>query len=318
MERIDSLNRFDLPYDWLEKVSGIKERRISPDGISPSDMAVVAAKEALDRASLNPSELDVIIYAGVIRDYYVEPATAHAVQAKLGASKAVVFDVSNACHGFMNGIHLMDALIATGQARRGLVVSGEQNKILIGQSLEALGRCKKEDFKQLASGLTLGDAGAAAVMGPKLGPDSGFLGFMLQSQGQHADLCTCGGPNAQMQSLLLTDMVAITAASTNLSTAMFKEFMGQRLKWGVEELSRCFIHQIGKKSFKLHSEILGIPTGIMPDTVTTMGNITTATIPLNIHNALITNEIAAGDKVLLSGVGSGVSLSQAGMVWDAA
>ncbi len=104
---------------------GVRERRVSPDDWLPSDLAVAAAKDALDDAELLPKDLDAIIYAGAVRDY-IEPATAHAVQEKLGAHNAIAFDVSNACLGFMSAIHLMDALIATGQARRGLVVSGEQ------------------------------------------------------------------------------------------------------------------------------------------------------------------------------------------------
>ncbi len=128
LEYLDSENRFRIATDWLEKVMGVRERRVSPDNWFPSDLAVSAAKDALEDAQLLPREIDTVIYAGVVRDY-IEPATGHVVQEKLGADKAIAFDVSNACLGFMSAMHLMDALIATGQARRGLIVTGEQGFI---------------------------------------------------------------------------------------------------------------------------------------------------------------------------------------------
>ena len=118
MEQFDSERRFNVSFDWLERAMGIEERRKTPDGMLPSDMAALAALEALNMADLKPARLDAIIYAGVCRDYLLEPATAHVVQDKIKAYNAVAFDVSNACHGFMSSIHLMDALIATGQVRR--------------------------------------------------------------------------------------------------------------------------------------------------------------------------------------------------------
>lgn len=317
MEQIDSVNRFGVAHDWLEKVTGITEKRVTPDSVMPSDMAVCAAKEAIEHAALLPKQIDAIIYCGATRDYSVEPATAHMVQAKLGAMNAVAFDVTNACHGFMNGIHLMDALIATGQVRRGLVVTGEQGKLFTRKAIAALNATDaRNDLIRLAAGMTLGDAGAALVMGPKLGPDTGFMGFMLQSQGQYANFCTAGG--LLQDGPVITDMPAIVGQSAKLVTAMFGELMHKRLKWRVEDLSKYMIHQVGGKIFKLHSQLMGIPLEIMPKTVATMGNLITANIPVTLHNCIVNQELSDGNKIYLSGVGSGISISQAGLIWDAA
>jgi 3-oxoacyl-[acyl-carrier-protein] synthase-3 len=316
MQEIDSENRYGLSYGWLERVTGIREKRVTPPGVLPSDMAVKAAQEALERSQILPNEIDAIIYTGLTRDY-LEPATAHIVQAKLGANNATVFDVSNACHGFMNGIHLMDALIATGQVRRGLVVTGEQGSLFTRKAVTALKESnEKQLLTELAAGFTLGDAGAAMLMGPKLGPDSGFMGFMLQSQGQHAGFCTSGAP--MQEGPLLTDMPAIISESTKLIAGMFQEFLYKRLKWRIEDLSKYVIHQVGGKAFKLHSDILGVPLDIMPKTVSTLGNLITANIPLCVNNFYTDQEVNSGSKIYLSGVGSGISLSQAGLIWEAA
>ncbi len=317
MQEIDSKNRLGVSYDWLERVTGVHEKRVTPEGVLPSDMAATAAREAMERAGVGPKEIDAIVYTGTTRDFLIEPSTAHVVQAKLGATNAVAFDVTNACHGFMNGIHLMDALIATGQVRRGLVVTGEQGKLYTRRAVEELRQCQdKERMTLLAAGLTLGDAGAALLMGPKLGPDSGFMGFMLQSQGQHAGFCTCGNPSDFGP--VVTDMPRIVGEALNLITAMFNEFLYQRLKWKLEDISWYLIHQVGGTSFKLHSKRTGVPVEIMPKTVMHMGNLITATIPLNLH--LVANErsLREGQKIYLSGQGSGISLSQAGLIWEKA
>lgn len=315
MELIDSKNRFDVPYSWLERMTGIEERRAASEGTQPSDMAAAAATEALDRAGIAPTAIDAIIYAGVDRDY-VEPACAHLVQNKIGASNAVVFDLTNACHGFMNALHVMDALIATGQVRRGLIVTAERGYVLVKRAIETLQNTHdKELFNKLAGGLTLGDCGAAMIVGPKLGPDSGFMGFMLQSQGQHAGLCvlTHGGGKAE----LFTDMPNIVKEHLQMHADMYGHFM-EKLEWKPGEVSKFVHHQVGKKAFKLHSEYSRISQAIMSDTVTTMGNIASATIPMNLYNLLKNKDIQLGEKVFIAGAGSGLSISQAGLVWDAA
>lgn len=317
LEQVDAPNRFGVSLDWLERVSGIHEKRKAPENMLPSDMAVLAARESMERAGLSSRSLDAIIYTGATRDYSVEPSTAHIVQAKLGATNAVAFDVSNACHGFMNGIHLMDALIATGQVRRGLVVTGEQGSRFTHKAIEILKAThERSELTRLAAGLTLGDAGAALIMGPKLGPDSGFMGFMMQSQGQYASYCTSGG--VLCEGPVVTDMPAIIGQSAKLISVMFQEFFYRRLKWRIEDLSKYVIHQVGGKAFKLHSELLGIPLDIMPKTVSHLGNLITANIPLSLHNLSVNHDVMEGDKIYLSGVGSGISLSQAGLIWEAA
>ena len=82
LEAIDSENRFGVAHDWLERAMGIRERRVAPDEMLPSDMATHAAHDAMETAGIHPTELDAIIFVGVDRDY-LEPATAHIVQKKL-------------------------------------------------------------------------------------------------------------------------------------------------------------------------------------------------------------------------------------------
>lgn len=316
LEEIESEKRFDVSHDWLDRVMGITERRAAPDDIHPSDMASIASREAIAQAGVEPKDIDAIIYAGVDRDYLLEPATAHVVQDKLGAHNAVCFDVTNACHGFMNGIHLMDALIATGQVRRGLVVTGEQGSRYIAKAIKALRETRRrDDFQRFVGGLTLGDAGAAMLLGPKIGPESGFMGFMLQSQGQYSDLCTCGERGSE--SPLETNMAAIIHEGIALLGNMYPQFL-EKLGWNPSEIKRFVHHQVGTKVFKHHASYAQISPSIMPNTVTHLGNLVTANIPVCLYKTMKNNEFEKGDRVFIAGAGSGLAVSQAGMIWDIA
>jgi len=316
MGSFDSKNRFGVSCDWLERTTGIKERRIAPESLKSSDLATKAAQDAMERAHILPNEIDAIIYCGVLRDH-VEPATAHIVQHKIGAKRAIAIDVSNACLGFMNGIHLMDSLIATGQARRGLVVTGERGHHYIQKAKQILSTTtERAVFADLAAALTLGDAGAAAIMGPKIDPETGFLGFMVESHGEFHDLCICGRDGEDTH--LVTKMAEIVKETTRLGRPMTEELMQKRLKWHPIDLKRYIPHQVGLKSIKIHAEVAKISPEIIPITVDHLGNIISATIPVNLALLTRDKELKQGDKVYLSGTGSGISLCQAGLIWDAA
>lgn len=315
MREIDSLNRFGIPYDWLQTKMGIEERRVADDGDLPSDMAARAAREALERAGLDPRQIDVIIYAGIDRDY-VEPATAHVVQDKIGAANAYCVDVSNACHGFMNGVHLMDALITSGQVRYGLICSGEQPSRIARHTVERLKRATtREEFYELVGGLTTGDAGAAMIVAPKREPAAGFAGFMLQSDGRHSDLCVYtnrdGRPEGHMH------MRDIVRAFVDMHARMFDACL-RELGWRREDIRLFVHHQVGIRVFHKHARYARLPVEIMPNTLSSLGNITSATIPVNLHRLVEAGALQDQDKIFLSGTGSGLTISQSGLVWEAA
>jgi len=313
MDEIQAKAKFGVSSAWLERVTGIRERRMAPTGMMPSEMATRAALQALERSGVRAIDLDAVVYAGMNRDY-MEPATAHIVQDRIGARYAVCFDLTNACHGFMNAIHLLDALIATGQARRGLIVTGEENWRVGRVALKLLKACNdRSEFNRLVGGLTVGDAGAAMIIGPKTDPDSGFVGFMLESQGQFNQLCVFAEREDQHPGHM--DMSSIVKEHIQLHADMFPGFMN-RLGWQAQEIKKFVHHQVGRKAFTMHSSYTGVPETRMTDTVSTLGNITSATIPVNLHRLTESQEISVGEKVFIAAAGSGLSISQAGLMWQ--
>jgi len=314
MREIDSENRFGISHEWFERVTGIKERRFADEKLKPSDMATIAATEALEKANLLADDIDVIIYCGLFRDYLIEPATAHVVQTKLGSKHALAFDVTNACHGFMNAIHLMDALIATGQAKFGLIVTGEKPSSVVRMALDKIKQINdKEQFLPVSSGLGLGDAGGAIVVGKKDDPRTGFMGFMLRSESDLYALSTCG--NELEATRLQANLSALISHGIRLSSEIYPIFMS-KIGWKPEDLFACGQHQASTKMLKEFSKYSRIPLTNIVNTVTRYGNLVSANIPINLYLINKDKSPSYGDKILLTGGGSGVVVSNAGLVWD--
>src|SRR5690349_9335614 len=151
-QRVEQASGFRLPAGLFEQLTGIRTRRIAADDEYASTFALKAARTALDRAALDPLDLDLLIFASASRDI-VEPATAHIVQAELG-SRAHAFDVTNACNSFLNGIDMARSMILAGRARRALVVTGETPTRAMRPAIGAL-----SEARQAFAGYTFGDAG---------------------------------------------------------------------------------------------------------------------------------------------------------------
>ena len=117
--------RLKLPYGRLDMMSGIKERRFWDKGTFPSHVASIAGENAIQQSGIDPSEIGCLINASVCRDF-LEPATATLVHHNLNLqSNAMVFDISNACLGVLNGMVHVANMIELGQIRAGLIVAGE-------------------------------------------------------------------------------------------------------------------------------------------------------------------------------------------------
>lgn len=303
---------FGIADTYLERLTGILERRRAGDDLQPSDLAAAAARQALDRAGIGPREIQFIIYAGVTRDHCIEPSTAHNVQRKLGAAHAHAFDVSNACLGFMNGILSLDSFLGGG-ARYGLVVTGEKGSMFAKSAVRELRKARQgEQVNELLAGLTLGDVGAAVLLGRKQHPEHGFLGFEFASDGRHADLCWCGGQ--ETIGAVYTNMPALLKEATELGESVYSSLI-RTLNWSNSDLRWYIPHQIGKISFRIHTGITGVPASRMPNSYQRFGNLITGNIPVCLDSVDAGGELLEGDKIWMAGAGSGVCAGHAGLIW---
>jgi len=308
LDEIASESRFGIKNSFISDVIGIEERRVAETHQKPSDLAILAAEAALLESGIRAPEIDLIIFCGIDRDWQ-EPATAHRVQQVLGATNATCFDVTNACHGFMNGISIADAMIAIGSANRALVCTGEKSSEMMYDTLNLLSESNdREDMKRWVGGLTVGDAGGAMILG-KSERQSGFRKFNFSSNGAHADLCYYnydkdGKIEGQMMmSSISKEMIAFHQSMINSTY--------EGLIWSPKEVDHLICHQVGHRPHRKMASVADVPVNRAPITYRHLGNITSATIPVNLYF----NRPVKGDKVLILGAGSGLSVSQTGVVF---
>ena len=155
------------PFGRLELMSGIRERRFWPKGTRPSDGAVLAGKKAISASSIPPEELDCLIFTSVSRDM-MEPATASFVHRQLGLpERCLVFDISNACLGFLDGMIFLANMIELGQVKCGLLVAGETAENLLESTINNLiadSTLTRRSIKYSFASLTIGSGAVALVM----------------------------------------------------------------------------------------------------------------------------------------------------------
>ncbi len=300
-------SRFGTPVNYISKRIGIEERRVADDDTLPSDMAIHASVDALLDAGLQTSEIDLILYCGIDRDWQ-EPATAHRVQVELGATNASCFDVTNACHGFMDGISIANAYISAGALRNVLVCTGEKQSRTLFTILEKLKKVQdKKEYKRLLGALTVGDAGGAMVIQRNEAND-GLQWMQSHSEGNHTSLCYYRHTEDGVDGQMLMKEISLQIAK------MHKKLIGktyESLHWTPDDVDAMYCHQVGEKPHRALVEIAHKDIACAPVTYPKFGNLTSATIPVNMS----LNRPRRGQKLLLMGTGSGLSVCQAGMVY---
>ncbi len=305
--------RFGVRRGTLERTTGVKTRHLADADARPSDLAHAAALKALAAADVDPADLDVVVYAAVYRDY-AEPATAHVLQARLGARGAFVFDVSNACLSMVNGILLVDSLIATGRCRLGLVCGGELASEVLRATHDALPGLDRAGLAALYPALTCGDAGAAVVLEPQgqgRGPRRGFVAFEFASHGEHADLCVLEALQGQP---MRTDGRGLLEVGARMAGVALERVL-ERSGWTKDDVDLVIPHQISVPATTRIFGELGLPLEKCHLVIDRFGNTAATTVPVALAHAAETGRLRPGMKVVLAGLGSGVSVGFASLVW---
>jgi 3-oxoacyl-[acyl-carrier-protein] synthase-3 len=297
----------DVPEGMFTQVTGIVSRHVASEDQYSSTLAAGAARRALDAAGLDAGDIDLLIYASATRDI-AEPATAHIVQAELG-SQAHALDVTNACNSFVNGIDIARALLLAGRASRALVVTGETPTRVIRWE-----PASTEQFWRGFAGYTFGDAGAAVVVEPV--PRGGIIDVDTQTRSEHWDVAGIfGGGSRHPRDLDYTyfegDGQALRGVFEGLGAGIFDR-LGQRTGMALGDYARVLVHQVTVPYLERFAELTGVPRASLEVTVTELGNVASAT--LGVQLARVYDALATGDRVLLVGLGGGVSVMT--MVWE--
>jgi len=300
--------RLGMRPGMLENVAGVKERRWWPVETSFQDAAALAGEKALTESGVPRDRIGMLINTSVSRAH-LEPSASVAVHRELGLpSSCLNFDLSNACLGFVNGMHLAATLIDAGQIDYALIVDGEGSRQPQESTIARLlaGQPTIEDMYDNFATLTLGSGGAAMVLGRADEHPEGHrvVGGVARAASQHHTLCV--GDLDGMS----TDTRALFEAGLELSEDAWKEALSD-FDW--VDMDHYVIHQVSLVHTAAICQRLGFDQTKAPLTFPTRGNIGPASVPYTM--ATHAPNIAAGDRVITMGIGSGLNVSALEIVW---
>lgn len=301
-------SRFGVTNNFIEDTMGIREVRHAASDQRPSDLAVAAAEQALAKTDINPDEIDLIIFCGIEGDY-AEPSTAHIVQAALGLS-GICFDVSNACLGFMSGMQIANDMIKGGSVRHALVCTGEKTSNLSNCVIDEFRTHScSETFEKKLGFLSVGDGGGAIILGKKTS-DDGIISIHTASEGQFSSLCHFKYKNNIAVGQMIMGRICSLTAKLHLS--VYKTAL-ESLSWDPSDISCLITHQVGLRPYKLASKAFCVGLEKMTKTFDLLGNLTTATFPVNLAIAQEHGTLNKSDNIFAAMSGSGISVSHIGL-----
>jgi 3-oxoacyl-[acyl-carrier-protein] synthase III len=289
----------DTSDEWITTRTGIKERHIAADNEATSDLATKAAREALKAAKLDPADIELIIVATITPDVMF-PATACFVQANLGAKKAIVFDMSAACAGFIYALGVAQQFIASGTCKNALVIGAE-----------VLSRIT--DWKDRSTCVLFGDGAGAAVLGEV--KSGGILSSYLGCEGQHTGLLymPAGGSRLPVTQETLDSRQHYIKMAGNevfkIAVMSMVEAAQTALKQaGLEcaDINWIIPHQANLRIIDAVSKRLGFVNAQIYLNIEKYGNMSSASTATAFVEAVQEGKIKKGDIVLLVAFGAGL------------
>ena len=304
----------------LERLTGIRERRICAEGENSYTLAVDAARDCLSRSRHRAEDLDMLLCTSITRSigdeaYRFEPPLAVAIRTALGAERAVAFDLSNACAGMMTGVFVLDDFIRRGAIERGMVVSGEA---ISGLGTTAAQTMRSIYSRQLAS-LTLGDAGAAVIVerAPRGAPGIVVAGFTTISE--HSRLCLGMPSPHQPGARMFTKARTIHRVAMEEAPPLLEEILA-KCGFGIADIDYLVPHQTSARAIAAGARELAQRFGAGPKHVVVnvedFGNTASTTHFLALRRYLDEGRLREGDKVMLLSLASGLEIGVIVLVMD--
>jgi len=302
----DLAKRVDTSDEWITTRSGIKRRHFAREGESTSDMAVAAARRALDMAGLAATDVDLIVLATSTPDQTF-PSTATRVQAALGMDGGAAFDVQAVCSGFIYALATADCFIRAGQAKCALVIGAETFSRIL-------------DWEDRSTCVLFGDGAGALVLKAEEGTggndDRGVLTTCLHSDGRHNQiLYVDGGPSTSGLAghVRMAGKEVFKHAVVKLADVAHEAMN----KVGVtsDEIDWIVPHQANIRIIESTSKKAGVPMEKVVVTVQDHGNTSAASIPLALDTAVRDGRIKLGDLLLMEAIGGGLAWGSALLRW---
>jgi 3-oxoacyl-[acyl-carrier-protein] synthase III len=297
----------------LERLTGIRERRVAAGADDSYSLATAAASDCLSRAQQDAAELDVVISCSItkFRDgltQWVEPTMSAAVARAIGADRAMTFDLSNACAGMLTGVTVLNNWIRQGTIERGLVVSGEYISQL-GQN--AARHIRNIMSKELAC-LTLGDAGAALLLERAPADSAGISLAGFTTIADHSRLCLAYPKGMDPGARMFTDSRAIQRTAIADTPLLLREVL-DAASISMHDIDHVITHQTSARAIRKGMAAITTSLGEGPrhDAVITVdryGNTASTTHTVALVEELEAGRIRPGETIALIALASGLEI----------
>ena len=300
----------DTSDEWIVTRTGIKERRIAREDEFTSHMATEASKKALEQAGVNAEDIDLII-VGTITPDTPTPATACHVQQQLGANKAVAFDISAACSGFLYAMKIAKRMIADGAFENALIIGAEK--------LSAV-----TNWSDRTTCVLFGDGAGAAVLKKSGEGDGNIVATEMGSDGKLTHLLEiAGGGSAcpinsenvdkNLQTLSMLGKEVFKHAVTRMKQA--SETVIERAGWGPEDIACVIPHQANLRIIDAIADRLAVPNEKVFVNLHKYGNTSAAAVAIALDEAHREGAFKRGDKIVLVVFGAGLTWAAAAIEW---
>jgi 3-oxoacyl-[acyl-carrier-protein] synthase-3 len=290
--------RVETSDEWIRERTGIRQRRQADDGTPVSDLAVEAARRALEAAGRTVDDVDLIIVATTTPDLTF-PATAAIVQRKLGCPIGIAFDVQAVCSGFVYALSVADGFVARGRSKCALVIGAEVMTRLM-------------DWTDRGTCVLFGDGAGAVVVEPGKGEgttaDRGLLGFALRADGTKQELLYVDGgvsTNRETGYLRMQGNQVFRHAVVNISEAVIAAAADAGI--AVPDVDWFIPHQANQRILEGVARRLGIEESKVISTVAEHANTSAASIPLALDQGLKDGRIRPGQLLLFEAMGGGLT-----------
>lgn len=301
--------------EWIQQRSGIKERRyIEHDGIGASDLAVPAAKMAVERAGRTLRDVDMIIFATLSPDVTF-PGSGCLLADKLGLPGVPALDVRNQCSGFLYSLSIADAWVRTGMYKNVLIVGAEVHSTGI-------------EFAERGRDVTVlfGDGAGAALVGPSPDDERGLLSIKLHADGAGAFDLWIPAPGSRHIPRLTHEMIDKGLHYPKMNGKQVFRWATEKMPEVAEESLRdagmtiddidLFVpHQANMRINQFVAMKLNLPQEKIVHNIDRYGNTTAATIPIGLSESWADGRLKAGTRVLMAAFGSGYTWGGAVLRW---
>jgi len=299
----------DTSDEWITTRTGIKQRRKAGPGEYTSQFAVRASQEAIDRAGIDPNEIDLILCATVTPDQIL-PSTACLIQAELGANQAAAMDIVAACSGFLYGVTIANPMIRSGQIKYALIIGAELLTRYV-------------DYTDRSTCVIFGDGAGAAIMGP-VDTDHGILAARIKSDGRFEEQLYAPGGGTK---------AGFTAETIARGDHFFKMKGNEVFKVAVRSMTEIsknvlceaglktddvdlFIpHQANQRITDSVANSLNVDASKVFSNIAQHGNTSSASIPIGLDECVASGRVRKDDIVLMSSFGGGFTWGSVVLRW---